>query len=324
MARFHSYEDVTHLLVHGHLPTPDESKQFMKRMIELRNIGEQDIDSILSEFGSIQGSFTLDSPEVLVSIGLKRFIEKLDFYKDDHGLSAMDTALLFVSMAPVVVAAEWRKIHGKIPITSRNTLGHSTNFLWMLNETTLDDLAARELETSMILHMDDPDNPSLSALESTYRSTDSVSKATLAALDKHVSTLHHGAGTEAMRMIKEIGGHPQVSNLLEYRLGRGEKIFGLGHRIYRSMDPRAKVLREILKRRGEEDTRWAKRLSDIDEIAEVGSGLILEKKGKAVHPNVDLYNAAVYESFGISYLLNTDLFAIARSAGWAAHILELQ
>ncbi len=127
-----------------------------------------------------------------------------------------------------------------------------------------------------------------------------------------------------MRLIKEIGGNPQVSNLLAYRLGRGGKIFGLGHRIYRSMDPRAKVLREILKRRGEDDARWTKRLSNIDEIAEVGSSLILEKKGKVVHPNVDLYNAAVYESFGISYLLNTDLFAIARSAGWAAHILDMQ
>ena len=172
--------------------------------------------------------------------------------------------------------------------------------------------------------MDDPDNPSLAALESTYAASGSISEATVAALDKHVGPLHHGAGAEAMRMIIETEGQPEVSSLLADRLERGEKLFGLGHRIYRTIDPRAKVLRGLLKRRGEVDERWAKRLANIEEIARFGSRLILERKGKVVHPNVDLYNASVYESFGIPYWLNTELFAIARSAGWAAHIYEWQ
>ncbi|MHA2379627.1 MAG: citrate/2-methylcitrate synthase [Candidatus Thorarchaeota archaeon] len=322
LAETRRFEDVTFLLVHGHLPTESESIQFRRRLIELRDLGERDIDSILSKIGSIQGSFTFDTQEMLEAKGLRRLAERLDIYRSNHELSALDTMLLFVSMAPVVVATEWRKIHGKIPISSRGTLSHAANLLWMLNETSLNDLDSKDLEACVILHMDDPDNPSLAALERTYRATNSISKATVAALDKHVGPLHHGAGTEAMKMIMEIGGHPQVSNLLAYRLERGEKLFGLGHRIYRTIDPRAKVLREVLKRRGEVDTRWAKRLSNIEEIAELGSKLLLERKGKAVHPNVDLYNAAAYESFGIPYLLNTELFAIARSAGWAAHISE--
>ncbi|MFX1603946.1 MAG: citrate/2-methylcitrate synthase, partial [Promethearchaeota archaeon] len=235
-----------------------------------------------------------------------------------------DTMLLFVSNAPIVVAAEWRIRHNKTRIASRDSYRHAANFLWMLNETSLNDLDSKDLDTCLILHMDDPDNPSLAALENTYAATRSISQAIGAALEKHIGPLHHGAGTEAMRMIVEIEGHPEVASLVADRLDRGEKLFGLGHRIYRTIDPRAKVLRELLKRRGEADARWAKRLATIEEIAELGRKWLLERKGKVVHPNVDLYNAAVYDSFGIPYLLNTELFAIARSAGWAAHICEWQ
>jgi len=318
------FEDVTFLLVYGRTPSESESMQFRNRLIELREIGEQYIDSALSEIGSIHGSFKADRPKVLETCGLRRLAEKLEICRNNRGLSALDTMLLFVSSAPIVVAGEWRILHGNTRIASRDSYRHAANFLWMLTETSLNDLDSRDLETCLILHMDDPDNPSLAALESTYAATGSISEAIVAALDKHIGPLHHGAGTEAMRMIIEIERDPQVSELLADRLERGEKLFGLGHRIYRTIDPRAKVLREILKRRGEVDAAWAKRLASIEEIAKHGSKLLLERKGKVVHPNVDLYNAAVYESFGIPYSLNTELFAIARSAGWAAHMSKWQ
>ncbi|UCH03907.1 MAG: citrate/2-methylcitrate synthase [Candidatus Thorarchaeota archaeon] len=318
------FEDVAFLLVHGRIPSEIESTQFRKRLAELRKIGDQYIGSVLSEIQSHLDSFKADGLEVLETSGLKRLAEKLDTCRNNIGLSAPDTMLLFVSTAPVVVAAEWRIIHGKTRIAPRDSCRHAANFLWMLNETSLNDRDSKDLDSCLILHMDDPDNPSLAALESTYAASGSISKAILAALDKHVGPLHHGAGTEAMRMIIDIEGHPEVSRLLADRLDRGEKLFGLGHRIYRTIDPRAKFLRELLKRRGIVDVRSAKRLASIEEIAELGSKLLLERKGKVVHPNVDLYNAAVYESFEIPYVLNTELFAIARSAGWAAHICEWQ
>ncbi len=316
------FEDVTYLLVFGHIPTEPESLEFRRRLAELRRIGDNNVDSILLEVENKQGSFAGDRHGMFKRIGLRRLAERLDVCRNNHGLSSLDSMLLFVSTAPLVVAAEWRKIHGKARIASRDSQRHAANFLWMLNETSLNDSESKNLEACLVLHMDDPDNPSLTALRSTFARTGSVSESTVAALDRHDDPLHHGAGTEAMRMILEVEKHPQVPRLLADRLERGERLFGLGHRIYQTIDPRAKVLREILKTRGEADTRWAKRLSSIEEIAEVGSKLLLERKGKVVHPNVDLYNAAVYESFGIPYVLNTELFAIARSAGWTAHIYE--
>jgi citrate synthase len=324
LAKAAKFEDVAFLLVHGRLPSETESAQFRRKLIELREVAEQYVDLVLSEIPSHHFAVKANRPEVSETSGLRRLAEKLDICKDIHGLSVLDTLLLFVSNAPIVVAAEWRIIQGKTRIAPRDTHRHAANFLWMLNETSLNDRDSQDLDSCLILHMDDPDNPSLAALESTYAATGSISEAIVAALDRHVGPLHHGAGTEAMRMIAKIEGGPQVSSRIADRLERGEKIFGLGHRIYRTIDPRAKFLRELLKRRGIVDARWAKRLASIEEIAELGSKLLLERKGKVVHPNVDLYNAAVYESFGIPYVLNTELFAIARSAGWAAHIYQWQ
>ena len=324
LAETSRFEDVAFLLVYGNLPDGRKRIQFRRKLTKLREIGERNIDTLLSTTGEIQESSTSDRPYVLETRGLRKLAEKLDTYGNIHELNAVDKMLLFMSTAPSVAAAEWRKMHGKTRIASSDSLHHGADFLWMLNGTSLNDPDSKDLDSCLILHMDDPENPSLAALQSTYAATGSVSEATVAALDKHVGPLHHGAGTEAMRMITEIEGHPQVSSLLAEKLERGEKIYGLGHRIYRTIDPRAKFLRELLKRRAEVDQRWAKRLESIEEIAKQGSRLLLEKKGKVVHPNVDLYNAAAYESFGIPYSLNTDLFAIARSAGWAAHVSEWQ
>ena len=265
------FEDVAFLLVYGRNPSETESTQFRERMIELREIGEQYIGPILSEISRHHDSLKVDSQELLAPDGLRRLAEKLDICKDDLGLSALDTLLLFVSTAPIVVAAEWRIRHDKTRIASKDSYRHAANFLWMLNEIALNDLDSKDLDSCLILHMDDPDNPSLAALQSTYAASGSISEAIVAALDEHVGPLHHGAGTEAMRMIVEIEGHPEVSRLLADRLDRGEKLFGLGHRIYRTIDPRAKFLRELLKRRGIIDARGAKRLASIEEIAELGN-----------------------------------------------------
>ena len=125
-----------------------------------------------------------------------------------------------------------------------------------------------------------------------------------------------------MQMILDIDNETQVAQYLSNRLRNGELVYGLGHRIYQTLDPRARVLKEILKRRAC-DSEIRKLANRIEIVARIGSELILKEKKKIVHPNVDLYNAAVYYSFGFPYFMNTELFAISRSAGWAAHILEL-
>jgi citrate synthase len=126
-----------------------------------------------------------------------------------------------------------------------------------------------------------------------------------------------------MSMFEEIKKPDNARSYLEERLKSGEKIFGLGHRIYKGMDPRAAVLREMLGRRTEKTSNeWLLHVSDA--VAEEGSKLLNEHKSIDAFPNIDLYNAAVYYTFGFPAEYNTALFAVSRAAGWMAHILELK
>jgi citrate synthase len=124
-----------------------------------------------------------------------------------------------------------------------------------------------------------------------------------------------------MKTMIEMGDSAIVESYLTKAIDSGERIYGLGHRIYKTIDPRAVMLREILKERTTDQATFSL-YERIEETARIGAELILQRKNRVVHPNVDLYNAAVYHSFGLPYYLNTELFAVSRTAGWVAHIAE--
>jgi citrate synthase len=212
------------------------------------------------------------------------------------------------------------KLQDREAENAQNELGHAANFLWMVRGIMPMQTDVTDFQTSLILHMDDPDNPSLTALQQKLDDGE-VSDALIAALSEHTGPLHHGAGTQAMIMFEEIQKPDNVREYLRNRLRSGQKIFGLGHRIYRGIDPRAVVLREMLENRTMKTCdEWILHVSDG--VAEEGKMLLLQHKGVHAFPNVDLYNAAVYFTFGFPPELNTSLFAVSRSVGWMAHILE--
>jgi citrate synthase len=125
-----------------------------------------------------------------------------------------------------------------------------------------------------------------------------------------------------MVMFNEARDAESTRNYLRRRIENNQKIFGLGHRIYRNFDPRALILKDILQRRVTNTEReWLVIL--IEEVARDGRSLLAEFKGIQAHPNVDLYNAATYSTFGFPADFNTTLFALSRVTGWSAHILEM-
>ena len=296
LATSSDFESVLHLLVHGTLPNANQRDELTHRMIELRGLYKADIQS------------------------LEGLVQNLDRMKSEKGLSLIDTLLTFVTLCPIVIANQFTKSQGREVENPHNELGHAANFLWMARGVMPTQSDIEDFQTSLILPMDDPDNPSLSALHNTLGDGE-ISDAILAALTKHVAPLHHGAGAEAMTMFGDIQKHSNVREYLRERLESGGKIFGLGHRIYKGIDPRAVVLREILERRTQKTRdEWLLHVSDA--VTKEGKLLLSEYKGIQVFPNVDLYNAAVNFTFGFPPELNTSLFAISRSAGWMAHIVE--
>ena len=298
LSKSHDFETVLLLLINGHLPSDQELAATTKRMVELREFYDDDIGS------------------------LSDLAWSLDRIKDDNKLDIHDTLLTFVALAPLIVANETNSLLNRfVKQPSNRNLGHAANFLWLTKGTIPTETDLRDFQTALILHMDDPDNPSLSKLRESLKEGQSISEVLMSALSAHTSPLHHGAGTEAMAMFQEIKAQSNARSYLTRRLNSGGKIYGLGHRIYTGMDPRAIILKEMLERRTHgTSAEWLVRISDI--VAKEGRILLLEEKRIDAYPNVDLYNAAVYFTFGYPPELNTSLFAVSRAAGWMAHIME--
>ncbi len=274
--------------------------------------------------------YRLDSPDLLGEYlrksptyceePLRKFLNNLTNMQYVREFGAYDLLLFIVAITPVILTGSWRLMNNEEPIMPAEGLGHSANVLHMLGCTARPE-DVREFESCLILHMDDPDNPSLSALTERLESGGLPSKALIAALHRHVDPTHHGAGTEAMKMVLALKDQEDMRAALKERLNEGDRIYGLGHRIYRTIDPRAAFLKGLLTKRATgTELQW---LPDkIQSIAVEGASVLKEVKAITVYPNVDLYNAAVYLTFGIDVGFNTFLFAISRVAGWMAHILE--
>ncbi len=299
LAREQDYESALFLLVHGQLPTGRQHHSIGQRLVKLRDLYKPKMDSIES------------------------LVKALQSILDEYHLPLEDLLLAFVALAPLALSNQLAASRSRRMNNQNEDLGHAANLLWMTSGEIPLEEEIKEFDTCLILHMDDPDNPSLKALHASLQSGASVPSALESALAEHVKPSHHGAGLEVMRMISAIGNKDNTSEYLRKRLNSGQKIPGLGHRIYREIDPRAVVLREISGQRtrgtGEEEL-----FRIAEEVAERGSSLLHEHKGIKAYPNVDLYNALTYHTFGFPPELNTELFAVSRAAGWMAHVLEWQ
>ena len=298
LANESDYESVLYLLIHGSLPSTMQRDEIAVKMIEFRDLYSTDMDSLQS----------------LAAI--------IDTIKKEYSLENEDSFLAFVALSAVIAARSLGKLR-KLEYHKPNPdLDFAANFLWMSSGKESTSQEIRDFQSCLILHMDDPDNPSLTGLHRVILECNSISKGLIAALEEHVGVLHHGAGREAVRMFEEVRNSENITSYLWKRIQDGNKLFGLGHRIYRGFDPRALFLKEMLHRRAiNTDHEWL--IKVIEEVAREGSRLLLESKGIHAYPNVDLYNAATYTTFGFPPEFNTTLFALARVAGWSAHTIEL-
>ena len=132
--------------------------------------------------------------------------------------------------------------------------------------------------------------------------------------------LHGGANEQVMKMLQKVGKPENAAQWVRDALGRGEKIMGFGHRVYKTTDPRAPILKDLAEKLSSEsgDTPWL----DISENIQKTMREEMDKKGKKIYPNVDFFSASVYYTLGIPLDLFTNIFACARMAGWTAHIHE--
>lgn len=177
------------------------------------------------------------------------------------------------------------------------------------------DVEVEGFNKALILHADHELNASAFTARCAVSSLSDMYSGITAAVGSLKGPLHGGANERVMKMLTEIGSIDNVEPYLEKAFKNKDKIMGFGHRVYKNGDPRAKYLKEMSRKITDETGQ-----SDLYKMSVKIADIMKEEKG--LLPNVDFYSATVYHSMGIEHDLFTPIFAVSRTSGWTAHILE--
>lgn len=185
----------------------------------------------------------------------------------------------------------------------------------MLTGENPDAISVKAFNKALVLHADHELNASTFTARVCVATLSDMYSGITAAIGALKGPLHGGANEGVMKMLLEIGEFDRVEPYIQKALDNKEKIMGFGHRVYKNGDPRAKHLREMSKQLTDviKESKWYDMSLRIEELVTTQKGLL---------PNVDFYSATVYHSLGIKHDLFTPIFAISRTSGWIAHILE--
>lgn len=314
LAERSTYEEVAHLLIEGTLPTAADLERFTRGLGERRTL-PADLVTLLRALP--RTTAPIDVLQSVVPALTGHDPRPGDTSKEAERERAVD----LTAKLPVLVAA-WHRIRvGLDPVSPERSLGQAADFLRMLHDATPDPRLARELDVALILHADHSLNASTFTARTVTSTRARIYAAVSAAVGALSGELHGGANAKVMEMLEEIGDPAHVETYVRARLDTGGRIMGMGHAIYRTDDPRAVILRQMARRAGDivGDPHWFALTQRVEEVTQAAFS---ERKGGRIYPNVDLYSASLYRVMGIPRDLFTPVFAMARVAGWSAHVIE--
>ena len=314
LAEKSSFMEVAYLVLNGTLPDKKELADFEKRVKEARQVPEFIYDSF-KELPKESNPMDV----LQASVPLLATVDP-DLTGDSREAN-MNMAIRLISRLPIVVAAWYRTRQGLEPLSSDDHLSHAANFLWLLHGEKPDEEMAKDLDTCLVLHADHTFNASTFACREVASTRAHMYAAVTAGIGALSGSLHGGANAQVMRMLLELEHEKDIAGWVKNRLDEGDRIMGMGHAVYKTMDPRAKYLKNMASRLGKKmgKERWHHLSTEIEKygIEE------FENRGKSnIKPNVDFYSAPVYHMMGIPLDLMTTIFAMSRIAGWCAHIIE--
>lgn len=236
-------------------------------------------------------------------------------------LEIQQQAVALTAALPVMTALLYRQNTGQEFIAPRSDLGHTANYLWMIKGQVPTHAQTEALETYLNLTMEHGLNASTFAGRVTISTESDLSAVIVSALGTMKGPLHGGAPSGVLELLDEIQSPEKIKPIVEQKLAQGEKIMGFGHRVYRTEDPRAILLREKCQQLQQEDP-WL----NLAVMAETEITQLLNdrKPGRALYTNVEFYAAAIMRSIQMPPELFTPTFSIARIVGWTAHAIEQQ
>lgn len=307
-----NFEEICCLLMHDKWPTEAECERWRKIMAQYREIPEP-----VYEFLKNTPKYNLHPMAVLRSaVSLLGLYD--DEAEDDTREAQERKAVRLISRVATVAAALGRVRRGQEPIHPRKDLTHAANFLYMYLGKTPDRFEQEVFDDMLLLHADHECNASTFSTVVIASSQSDIYSSITGAVGSLKGPLHGGANEEVMYMLDEIGEPEKAEPFILDAIAKKKKIMGFGHRVYKTYDPRAHVLRkyadEVTRRAGTQ--KWLK-------IADIVEKTMISKLGpKGIYPNVDFYSGVVMSSLGIETAMFTPVFAVGRMPGWVSHYME--
>ena len=303
-----TFEEVAYLLWHGDLPTRAALAGLKADLLGAGTLPPPVLDILKELPKSAQPMAVLRT----ATSALAHFDPDA---ADNSPAANVRKAVRLTAQIPAIAAGFHRLRSGAAPLAPQATLSHAANFLYMLHGTPSDPEVARALDVALILHADHEFNASTFSARVTAATLSDLHSAITSAIGTLKGPLHGGANEDVMRLLERIGSVDRVEPMILELLAAKKKIPGFGHRVYRTEDPRARILRPMSQRLGERvgDPRWYQLTRKVEEVVTAH---------RPIHANVDLYSSSVYRSLGIPIDLYTTTFAVSRISGWAAHVLE--
>ncbi len=315
LARHRTVEDVWHLLLQGHLPDAEEAAAFGQRVRDARAVPEATAALLPAIAAASDKAASLADLRTAVSaLGAELGVPaSLDV---DTGTVA-DQAVRLVAPVPTLVAALHRLRAGEQPIAPDHDLGVAAAYLQMITGRTPTDTQVAALQRYLVTTIDHGFNASTFATRVVVATGADVAAGLVAGLGALSGPLHGGAPSRALDMLDDIGTADRARDWVRDTVGRGERIMGFGHRVYRTEDPRAALLRETALQTGGARAELAVEVERA--VVEVLAEL---KPGRDLYANVEFYAAVVLEAAGLPRELFTPTFAVSRAIGWSAHVVE--
>src|SRR5690625_1240785 len=304
-----TFEEIVYLLWNRELPNQEQLNELRTELANNMEIPE----------GIIEHLRSYDISKVHPMAALRTAVSLLGLYDEEADVldeeANLRKAIRLQAKVSTIVTAFARIRKGLEPVQPKNDLSFAENFIYMLNGKEGEDIEVEAIDKALVLHADHELNASTFTARVCVATLSDVYSGITAAIGALKGPLHGGANEQVMKMLTEIGEEENAIPYIKEKLANKELIMGMGHRVYRKGDPRAKHLQKMSKQLTEltGQPKWYNMSVKIEEYI---------KKEKGLQDNVEFYSASVYHSLGIDHDLFTPIFAVSRVSGWIARSEE--
>jgi 2-methylcitrate synthase/citrate synthase II len=303
-----NFDEVAYLLLHGELPTAAQLLDFQKRMGAARQI-PQPLKELLKALP--RTTVPMDALRSAVSV-LAHFDPETE---DSSHAANLRKAERLLGQIPVAIAEQYRVSKGLAPVPARADLSHAANFLYMIRGAAPDPAEVRAFDVSLILYAEHEFNASTFAARVICSTESDLHSSVVGAIGALKGRLHGGANEKVMDILRAAGGPETAEKWIRDALARKERVMGFGHRVYKSGDLRARILKEFARKAAQAtgQMKWEQTADIIEDVM---------AKEKNLLPNLDWPAGRLYHAMGLEVPIYTPIFVMSRVAGWSAHVIE--